>query len=89
MGHVARAFEAAGIPTVIIMSSVFRGSVLPMKPARILMTRHVMGRPLSAPHDTERQKHVLSAALNLLETATGPCTVVELPEPYRVAPPDA
>ncbi len=86
VGHVSRAFEAAGIPTVIIMSNTYRGRVVVMKPARVVYTKHLMGRPLSAPFDVERQTHVLREALKLLETAKGPETSVILPEKYRVAP---
>lgn len=86
VGHVSRAFEAAGIPTVVVMSNVFRGRVLKMKLARILFTEHVMGRPFSAPHDVERQMHVLREALALLESATEAESTVRLPDPYRVAP---
>jgi hypothetical protein len=85
VGHVSRAFEAAGIPTVIIMSNVYRGRVLAMKPARVVFTRHIMGRPLSAPFDKERQMKVLREALRLLEAAEGPGSVVEMEERYRVA----
>jgi hypothetical protein len=68
------------------MSAVYRGRTLAMKPARVVLTRHPMARPLSAPFDTERQRHVLGKALGLLESATEPCTVLEVPEKYRVAP---
>lgn len=68
------------------MSSVFRGRVLAMQPARAVFTRHIMARPLSAPFDVERQNKVLREALRLLETAKGPGSVVEMEERYRVAP---
>ena len=68
------------------MSAVYRGRTLAMKPARVVLTRHPMARPLSAPFDADRQRQVLGTALGLLESATEPCTVVELPEKYRVAP---
>ena len=55
-----------------------------MKPARVVFTQHIMGRPLSAPFDVERQTHVLRTALDMLETATGPETTLLLPETYRV-----
>lgn len=84
VGHISRAFEAAGIPTVIVMSNVFRGRVLVMKPARVLFTQHIMGRPISAPHDKVRQDHVLREALKLLESAKQPETTVLLPDRYRV-----
>ena len=85
VGHVSRAFEAAGIPTVIVMSNVFRGRTLAMKPARVIFTQHIMGRPLSAPFDTERQAYVLGEVLKLLEGATEPETTLLLPDKYRVA----
>ncbi len=69
-----------------VMSGVFRARVEAMKVPRVLMTRHVMGRPISAPHDVERQRHVLTEAFSLLERATEGSTFVELLEPYRTAP---
>jgi len=86
VGHVARAFEEAGIPSVVIMSKVFKDRTAAMNPARILLTPHPMGRPLSAPFDVEKQREVLKAGLNLLETATDGGTVVEYDQPYRTGP---
>lgn len=86
VGHVARSFEEAGIPSVIIMSTVFKDRTAAMNPARILLTPHPMGRPLSAPFDVERQRAVLMAGLDLLNTATTGGTVVEYDEPYRTGP---
>ena len=68
------------------MSNVFRGRVTVMKPARTVFTKHVMGRPMGAPFDVERQSHVLREALKMLEAASEPETSVVLPERYRVAP---
>jgi hypothetical protein len=84
VGHISRAFEAAGIPSVIVMSNVFRGRVFVMKPVRVLFTQHIMGRPLSAPHDSERQTYVLREALKLLVSAKRPETTLMLPD--MVAP---
>ena len=67
VGHVARAFEQGGIPTVIAMSDVFRDRVEAMRPPRVLLTPNPMGRPIAAPFDEERQRDVLRAALALLE----------------------
>ena len=86
VGHVARALEEAGIPSVVIMSEVFKNRVTAMNPARILLTPHPMGRPLSAPFDIEKQRGVLEAGLSLLESATEGGTVVEYPEPYKTGP---
>ena len=86
VGHVARAFEQAGIPSVVIMSKVFKDRTAAMNPARILLTPHPMGRPLSAPFDVEKQRDVLKAGLSLLETATDGGTIVEYEMPYRTGP---
>ncbi len=67
------------------MSNVFRGRVTVMKPARTVFTQHIMGRPVGAPWDAERQTHVLREALKMLEQATEPQTSIVLPERYRVA----
>ena len=83
VGHVARIFEQSGIPTVIVQSAVWRLTVARMKPPRVLLTRHPMGRPISAPHDRARQRQVLTSALQMLEQATSGPAVQELPEPYR------
>jgi hypothetical protein len=68
------------------MSTVFKDRTAAMNPARILLTPHPMGRPLSAPFDVERQRAVLMAGLDLLNTATTGGTVVEYDEPYRTGP---
>ena len=86
VGHVARAFEEAGIPSVIIMSTVFKDRTVPMRPARVLLTSHPMGRPLSAPFDVEKQRAILKAGLKLLETASAGGTVVDYPGSYRTGP---
>ena len=86
VGHVARAVEAAGIPTVTVMAGAFGFRALGMKLPRSVITRHIGGRPIGAPGDVERQRHVVRKAFALLETATANSTVLELPEPYRTAP---
>ena len=82
MGHVQRAIEAAGIPTVGVYVKSFGHIPELMGVARAVVTRHPMGRPLGAPGDHERQVGVVRAALELLERDEP--TVVELPDPYRV-----
>ena len=69
VGHVARAIEMAGIPTVSIYIEAFRPNAQLLKPARTLITPHIMGRPLGLPHRRDQQLAVILAALHLLETA--------------------
>ncbi len=74
--------EAAGIPTVCVFVRAFRHVAENMALARTVITRHPMGRPFGAPGDHERHRRVVAAALDLLETARAPRTLVELPEPF-------
>ena len=69
VGHVARAIEAIGIPTVCVYIAAFRPDAELLKPARTLVTPYLMGRPLGLPHRREQQMAVIHAALDLLETA--------------------
>ncbi len=86
MGHVARVVEETGIPTVVVLIRAFRHRAEEMKLPRTVVTRHMMGRPLGAPGDVERQRRVILAALELLEGAKQSGTIVELTEPYRLKP---
>jgi len=69
VGHLARAIETAGIPTVCVYIEAFRPDAELLKPARTLVTPHIMGRPLGLPHRRVQQLAVIRAALSLLETA--------------------
>ncbi len=69
VGHVARAIETIGIPTVCVYIAAFRPDAELLKPARTLVTPYLMGRPLGLPHHREQQLAVTRAALRLLETA--------------------
>ncbi len=86
VGHVARAIEESGVPTVTILVRAFEHRAREMKIPRALIVRHPMGRPLGAAGDTVRQHEVLDAAMNLLESATASNTVVEFPYEYRPNP---
>ena len=69
VGHVARAIETVGIPTVCVYIEAFRPDAALLKPACTLVTPYLMGRPLGLPHRREQQLSVIRAALRLLETA--------------------
>ena len=81
VGHVQRAVEEAGIPTVSVYVRSFGHIPELMGLSRSLITRHPMGRPLGAPGDGRRQRAVVEAALGLLESANQ--TIVEFDEPSR------
>ncbi len=69
--------EEAGIATVIVAAKAFRPRMEPMNLPRLLLTPHLMGRPLGLAGDAETQRAVLQAAFDLLETATAGGTIVE------------
>ena len=83
VGHLARLLEAAGIPTVAIGVAAFRPRMAAMTLPRLLVTPHLMGRPLGAPGDRARQRQTLLAALDLLERANAGGAIAELPGHYR------
>jgi hypothetical protein len=86
VGHVARALEEAGIPTVTVMVKAFQHRAEQMMIPRTLITRFPMGRPLGAVHDRERQTDVVLTALAMLESATAPGTIEQYAHSYRPAP---
>ncbi len=77
VGHVARLFEAAGIATVIIAIKAFQERLAAMTPPRVVITPHLLGRPLSMSGDNERQRKVILAALELLKNAEQAGTFVK------------
>lgn len=83
MGHVARLLEEAGIATVIIAVAAFENRMRMMRLPRVLLTPHPMGRPVGPPGDRDTQLSVIQRALDLLETAPGPGTIVMATGPYR------
>jgi hypothetical protein len=83
VGHVARAIEESGIPTVTIVTKAFAHRAQEMKFPRTLVVPHLMGRTMGAAHDAERHNEVLNAAFGLLGSSTGNGTIEEFPEPYR------
>lgn len=84
VGHVQRAIESIGIPTVGVYVRAFGHIPELMGVARAVLTRHPMGRPLGAPGDAERQKAVVRAALSLL--ASNEQVIEGLPAAWRPGP---
>ena len=86
VGHIARAIEEAGTPTVVVMVRAFRHRAVEMRLPRTVITNHPMGRPMGPPGATARQTEVLEAAFRLLEDAEGNGAIVDLEGPYRPVP---
>ncbi|MDK1019660.1 MAG: hypothetical protein QGD89_09695 [Actinomycetota bacterium] len=86
VGHVARALEESGIPTVTVMVKAFEHRAREMTLPRTVIVRHPMGRPLGAAFDRVRQSEVVLASFQLIETASESGTIVELPHTYRPNP---
>lgn len=78
VGHVARALEAAGIPTVAVFIRAFRHVAEAMTVPRTLITPHLMGRTCGPPGVPARQREVVAQALALLETASTGGTIADL-----------
>ena len=79
VGHVARAVEESGIPTVAVYVSPFRFVAEDMNLPRTLVTRHPFGRPIGPAGRPERHHDVVFAALDVLESAEHGGTIVEMP----------
>lgn len=78
VGHVARALEGAGVPTVAVFIRAFRHVAVAMTLPRVLVTPHLMGRTVGPPGAADRQRRVVQAALELLVDAGAGGTIVEL-----------
>jgi hypothetical protein len=84
VGLVQRVLEAAGLPTVTLsmIPELTRAVGVP----RLAGISYPMGRPLGRPGDADGQRAILRAMLELLTTARGPDTYVELPFEWPESP---
>lgn len=78
MGHLARLLEEGGTATVVIGVAAFRDRLAAMGLPRVVVTPHLMGRPLGAPWQQARQQEVLLAAFDLLAHAQQGKTIIDL-----------
>ena len=69
VGHLARAFEQAGIPTVSFGIMAFKNRMIPMAIPRLVITPELLGKTLGKPNDKLTQLKYLKAGLDLLENA--------------------
>lgn len=77
MSLVARHLEENGIPTVIIGAA--KDIVEHCGVPRFVFVDFPLGSPCGEPFDVAMQQRIVGTALDLLETATGPRTTVEMP----------
>lgn len=79
--------EASGIPTVTLslIPDLTRAVGVP----RCAGISYPFGRPLGRPHDPDGQRAVLRAMLEVLASASGPGTYVELPFTWPESPAQA
>ncbi len=87
MGLVQRVLEASGIPTVTLslIPDLTRAVGVP----RLAGLSYPFGRPLGRPHDADGQRAVLRAMLEVLASASGPDTYIELPFTWPESPAQA
>jgi hypothetical protein len=87
VGLVQRVLEASGIATVTLslIPELTRAVGVP----RLAGISYPFGRPLGRPHDADGQRAVLRAMLELLPSASGPDTYVELPFTWPESPAQA
>ncbi|BHH83074.1 hypothetical protein [Desulforhopalus sp. 52FAK] len=78
VGHIARGFEEAGIPTVVIAAIPFAKRLEVMSLPRVLLTPNLVGRVLGNPNDSKYQRGVLQKAVALLVAAEKNGTVESL-----------
>lgn len=87
MGLVQRVLEASGISTVTLswIPDLTRAVGVP----RLAGIGYPSGRALGMTHDPDGQRAVLRATLELLASASGPDTYVELPFEWPESPAQA
>ena len=87
MGLAQRVLEARGIPTVALsmIPELTRAVGVP----RLAGISYPMGRPFGRPHDADGQRTVLRQVLEVLSSAPGPDTYVELPFVWPESPAQA
>ena len=78
---MARAIESVGIPTVVVV--MYKEMAQKVRPPRVAHVRFPFGRPLGEPNNPDQHRVIIEDALRVLETATEPGSLVELPYQWR------
>ena len=81
MGLIARVFEEAGIATVCIVMR--KETAQNVKPPRSLFVKFPLGAPLGPAKDAETHHEILLQALDVLDTASQPGTIVDSPVQWK------
>jgi D-proline reductase (dithiol) PrdB len=84
---LARTLEAAGLATVLVTNVPFW--VAKTGVPRALAVEFPFAHTLGQPHDVEGQMRVILQALDVLETAQAPGTMVHSPETWPAPQPEA
>jgi hypothetical protein len=79
---LARTLEAAGLSTILVTNMPFWSEKTGVP--RTLAVEFPFGHMLGQPHDVAQQMRVIRQALEVLETATAPGTIVHSPETWPV-----
>ena len=77
VGLIARAVEAAGIPTISMTSAL--DITQAVKPPRSVFVNFPLGHQTGKPNQPELQRSIVRDALRALETITTPGEIVSLP----------
>ena len=77
MGLIARAVEAAGIPTISMTSAL--DITQAVKPPRSVFVNFPLGHQTGKPHEPELQRGIVLDAFRALESITTPGEIVSLP----------
>jgi len=84
---LARTLEAAGLATVLVTNMPFWAERTGVP--RALAVEFPFAHALGQPHDAEGQTRVILQALEVLETAQAPGTIVHSPETWPAPQPEA
>ena len=58
---------------------MYKDTTEKLKPPRVAHVRFLFGRPLGEPNNPDQHRVIIEDALRILETATEPETMVQLP----------
>lgn len=82
MPVLARTLEAAGLSTILVTNMPFWAEKVGVP--RTLAVEFPFGHTLGRPHDVDQQMRVIRQALQVLQTAEGPGSIVHSAETWPV-----